>query len=148
MRPAGSTGHREDGKQAMGKIYCIYSGRDGQSHFSDAALALRADAVGRLSTGVLGAKGWMYAESPTGRFVDWHTSGPGGISVMLEGWMELETGSGEKRRLVAGDLLLALDTSGRGHRSTMGPDTRGLSLMFDAPVESVMLSLFGRDLTD
>lgn len=130
----------------MGKIYCMYSGRDGQSHFSDAALALRADAVGRLSTGVLGAKGWMYAESPQERFVDWHTSGPGGVSVMLDGWMDLEVGSGEKRRLVAGDVLLALDTSGQGHRSTMGANTRGLSLMFDGPVDAVIESLFGRPL--
>lgn len=127
----------------MGKIYCMYSGRDGESHFSDAALALQADTVGRLSTGLLGAKGWMYAESTQERFMDWHTSGPGGVSVMLDGWMEIEIGSGEKRRLVAGDMLLALDTSGRGHRSTTGPRTRGLSLMFDAPVDVVMESLFG-----
>jgi hypothetical protein len=132
----------------MGKIHCIYSGRDGQSHFSDAALALQADSVGRLSTGVLGAKGWMYAESPRQRCVDWHTSGAGGVSVLLDGWMEVEVGSGERRRLVAGDLLLALDTRGQGHRSTMGPGTRGLSLMFDAPIEAVMQSLFGRDLAD
>ncbi len=130
----------------MGKIYCMYSGRDGQSHFSDAALALQADAVGRLSTGLLGAKGWMYAESLQERFIDWHTSGPGGVSVMLEGWMDIEIGSGEKRRLVAGDMLLALDTSGQGHRSTTGPRTRGLSLMFDAPVEVVIKALFGAPL--
>ena len=68
------------------------------------------------------------------------------MAVMLGGWMELELGSGEKRRLETGDLLLALDTSGQGHRSTMGPDTRGLSLMFDAPIETVIDSLFGRQL--
>lgn len=124
----------------------MYSARDGQSRFCDDALALKADAAGRLSTGVLGAKGWMYAESPTERFVDWHTSGCGGVTVLLDGWMELELGNGEKRRLVAGDVLLALDTTGQGHRSTMGAGTRGLSLMFDAPVDTVMQSLFGRDL--
>ncbi len=128
----------------MGTIYCLYSGRDGQSRFADESLALKTDAVGRLTTGVLGARGWMYAESPHERFVDWHTSGPGGVSVMLEGYMELEIGSGERRRLVAGDLLIALDTAGQGHRSTMGANTRGLSLMFDAPAEAVMQSLFGR----
>jgi hypothetical protein len=132
----------------MGKVYCLYTGRDGQSHFADDALALKADAVGRLSTGVLGARGWMYAISPQERFVDWHTSGPGGVSVMLDGWMDLEVGSGERRRLVAGDVLIALDTAGQGHRSTMGADTRGLSLMFDAPTETVMQSLFGRVLGD
>ena len=130
----------------MGKIHCLYSGRDGQSHFCDAPLALKADSVGRLGTGLLGAKAWMYAESTQERFVDWHTSGQGGVTVMLGGWMELELGSGEKRRLVAGDVLLALDTTGQGHRSTMGPDTRGLSLMFDAPIESVIESLYGRQL--
>ena len=130
----------------MGKIYCMYSGRDGQSHFCDEPLALKVDAVGRLSTGMLGAKGWMYGESPKERFVDWHTSGIGGVTVMLDGWMELELGGGEKRRLVAGDMLLALDTTGQGHRSTMGPNTRGLSLGFDAPIESVIQALYGRQL--
>ena len=132
----------------MGKIHCLYTGRDGQSHFADDALALKADPVGRLSTGVLGARGWMYAESPQERFVDWHTSGQGGVSVMLDGYMDLEIGSGERRRLVMGDVLLALDTTGQGHRSTMGANTRGLSLMFDAPAEAVMPSLCGRVLGD
>jgi hypothetical protein len=132
----------------MGRIHCIYSGRDGQSHFSDDALALTADAVGRLSTGLQRAVGWMYAESPQERFVDWHTSGPGGVSVMLEGWMDVEIGSGETRRLVAGDVLIALDTSGQGHRSRMSANTRGLSLMFDQPAETMLKALFGRDLAE
>jgi hypothetical protein len=132
----------------MGKIYCLYSGRDGQSHFAEEALALKTDAVGRLTTGLVGARGWMYAVSPQERFVDWHTSGQGGVSVMLEGWMDLEIGSGERRRLVEGDVLIALDTTGQGHRSTMGANARGLSLMFDAPAESVMQTLFGRALGD
>ena len=132
----------------MGKVYCLYTGRDRQSHFATDELALKADAVGRLTTGVLGARGWMYAVSPQERFVDWHTSGGGGVSVMLEGYMDLEIGSGERRRLVEGDVLIALDTAGQGHRSTMGANTRGLSLMFDAPAETVMQSLFGRLLGD
>ncbi len=128
----------------MGTILCLYSGADGQSRFADEALALKTDDVGRLTTGVLGARGWMYAETPQERFVDWHTSGPGGVSVMLDGYMDLEIGSGERRRLVAGDMLIALDTVGQGHRSTMGANTRGLSLMFDAPAAAVMQALFGR----
>ena len=132
----------------MGRIHCIYTGRDGQSHFSDDALALKADAMGRLSTGLQRAVGWMYAESPQERFVDWHTSGPGGVSVMLEGWMDVEIGSGETRRLVAGDVLIALDTSGQGHRSRMSANTRGLSLMFDQPAETMLQALFGRNLAE
>jgi len=132
----------------MGRIHCIYTGRDGQSHFSDDALALQADAMGRLSTGLQRAVGWMYAESPQERFVDWHTSGPGGVSVMLEGWMDVEIGSGETRRLVAGDVLIALDTSGQGHRSRMSANTRGLSLMFDQPAETILQALFGRNLAE
>jgi hypothetical protein len=132
----------------MGRIHCIYTGRDGQSHFSDDALALQADVMGRLSTGLQRAVGWMYAESPQERFVDWHTSGPGGVSVMLEGWMDVEIGSGETRRLVAGDVLIALDTSGQGHRSRMSANTRGLSLMFDQPAETMLQALFGRNLAE
>ena len=126
----------------------MYSGRDGQSHFSEEPLALKTDAVGRLTTGLLGARGWTYMEGPVERFVDWHTSGAGGVTVMLEGWMDLEVGSGAKCRVLAGDVLLALDTTGQGHRSTMGAKSRGLSLMFDGPAEDVMRSLYGRNLAD
>ena len=132
----------------MGRIHCIYTGRDGQSHFCDDSLALKADAAGRLSTGLQPAVGWMYSENPQERFVDWHTAGPGGVSVMLAGWMDVEIGSGETRRLVAGDVLIALDTSGQGHRSRMAANTRGLSLMFDQPAETIMQCLFGRNLAD
>lgn len=131
----------------MTRICCLYTGDDGHSHFSDQPLALGADAAGRLSTGLQRAAGWMYAEATQERHLDWHTAGPGGVTVMLGGWMEIEIGSGERRRFEAGDVLVALDTTGQGHRSSMGAQTRALSLMFDQPAEAVMRALYGRDLT-
>jgi hypothetical protein len=36
---------------------------------------------------------------------------------MLEGTVEIEVGAGTTRRFGPGDILLAEDTTGRGHRS-------------------------------
>jgi hypothetical protein len=36
---------------------------------------------------------------------------------MLDGEIEIETGSGETRRFSGGDLLLVEDTTDRGHRT-------------------------------
>jgi hypothetical protein len=130
----------------MGRIHCLYTGADAQSHFAELPLQLMHDAKGRLSTGLRGAGGWIYSESPEQLFTDWHTSGAGGVTAMLDGWMDLETGGGERRRLAAGDLLFALDTTGQGHRSTVSAGCRGLSLMFNEPLEAVIQSLFGRSL--
>ena len=37
--------------------------------------------------------------------------------IMLQGEVEIETSDGTVRRLGAGDILLAEDTTGKGHRS-------------------------------
>ena len=113
-----------------GKIYCTYSGRDGQvplrvtSHWRS-----RSTVVGRPSTGMLGAKSWIrrVAEGALRRLAHLRHYG---VTVMSAG-DGAGTGGGEKRRPVAGDMP-ALDTTGRGHRSTGWGPTRGLSLGFDA----------------
>lgn len=132
----------------MGRIYCLYSGSDGQSHFADVALCLDNDPTGRLTTGVLGARAWMYGESVRERFVDWHTAGSGGVSVILEGRMDVEVGSGERRSLEAGDMLIALDTAGQGHRTRVPERTRGLAVALDGDPAEIMQKLFGRVLGD
>ena len=89
----------------MSRIYCLYSARDGQSRLIEAALQLDEESMGRVSTGFMGARGWMYGVVQRERCVDWHTAGPGGLSVMLEGRMDIEVGNGDKCTVLPGDLL-------------------------------------------
>jgi uncharacterized cupin superfamily protein len=48
---------------------------------------------------------------------DWHNAPRRQFIVMLEGTVEIEVGAGTTRRFGPGDILLAEDTTGRGHRS-------------------------------
>lgn len=72
---------------------------------------------------------WLPAESVAFRInhpdqnLDFHPAPRRQLVVNLFGAVELETGLGEIRRLGAGDILLADDTTGRGHisRDVEGP---------------------------
>ncbi len=128
----------------MSRVYCLYCGSDGQSRIVEAPLLLGAESLGRVSTGFLAARAWMYGEVQQERFVDWHTAGPGGMSVMLAGSMEMEVGNGDRCTAVPGDLLFALDTRGQGHRARITANSRGLTVALDGEPEELMQKLFGR----
>ena len=56
---------------------------------------------------------------------DWHNAPERQYVIMLQGEVEIETSDGTMRRLGAGDILLAEDTTGKGHRSrSVGRDPR------------------------
>lgn len=139
---------REMGDGRVPRIVCIYTGSDGQSHFVEAPPRLHVNREDRRWTGLLGATGWMYAESKAGPFSDWHTSAPGGFSVMLEGCMEMEVGGGERQSFGPGDILIACDVTGQGHRTRMTQDSRGITVTFAEDAATMMRTLFGRDLAD
>jgi hypothetical protein len=132
----------------MSRVYCLYSGSDGRSRLIEPTLLLDGESLGRVSIGMSTARGWMYGEIRRERFVDWHTAGPGGLSVMLAGTMEIEVGTGDRGSIVPGDLLFALDTRGQGHRVRLSEGSRGLTVALDGEPEQLMQKLFGRVLSD
>ncbi len=54
---------------------------------------------------------------------DWHPAPARQLVILLDGEIEIETGDGEKRRFLGGDVLLVEDVAGRGHRTrtVVGP---------------------------
>ena len=48
---------------------------------------------------------------------DWHCAPRRQLIVLLDGEIEVEVTSGEKRRFVGGDVILVEDTTGTGHRT-------------------------------
>ena len=95
----------------------LYAGEDGQSHFQD----LEVDTVSHGDVGALSeahpATGVIFRENSGDYDYDWHTAPARQYVVMLEGSVEVEIGDGTRRRFGPGDVLLAEDTTGRGHRS-------------------------------
>jgi hypothetical protein len=107
------------------KIVRIYSGNDGESHFEDLEVPLQPQGlVGALSA-LQPATGIVFRETGAEYDYDWHNAPRRQYVINLAGGVELEVGDGSKRRLGAGDVLLAEDLTGRGHKSrAIGRDRR------------------------
>ena len=100
----------------MGKrVTRIYTGPDGESHFEDIEIALEEEgAVGQWSK-LNNATGIIFGELASDCKWDWHNAPRRQFVITLDGEGEIEIGDGTRRRFKAGDVLLAEDTTGRGH---------------------------------
>ena len=121
---------------ASAAVTRLYTGDDGRSHFEDLAVPLDdTPLVGQLSALVPGA-GVFFRESAAGGSRDFHCAPRRQFVVMLSGAVEVTCGDGESRVLGPGDILLADDTTGQGHRTVEqdGP-RRSLLLPVDANLD-------------
>ena len=95
----------------------IYTGDDGESHFEDLTFEMKAGTLQGLYSDPMKAKSVIFRETDADYNLDYHTAPRRQFVINLRGSVELETGLGEKRLLGPGDILLAEDTTGRGHLS-------------------------------
>ena len=100
------------------RITRVYTGDDGESHFEDLEIPLRdRGVIGALSK-LEPATGVVFRETGPEYDFDFHNAPRRQYVVNLKGGVvELEVGDGSTRRLGPGDVLLAEDITGRGHRS-------------------------------
>ena len=106
----------------------LHTGDDNQSHFEDCEIPVAENPVGRLSEKTT-ATGILFRENDPSYDLDWHPAPARQFVIMLEGLVEIEVGSGEKRIFKPGDILLAEDTTGQGHRSRI-PDGKSRRSIF------------------
>ena len=66
---------------------------------------------------------------PAGWTGDWHVSSARNLFVVLSGEWEIEASDGSVRRFSSPDVLLAEDTSGKGHRSRVISQEDSLALV-------------------
>lgn len=103
------------------KATCVYAASDGLSHLIDVdlpAMTRLVDADGKSRfIGVNGATYMGFITGTAGEYKDWHAATMAGLSIALAGAWEIEAGSGQRRTLGTGSVLLMLDTQGQGHRS-------------------------------
>lgn len=104
----------------------LFTGADGCSHVEEAALD---PGMARAAREV------RYAESPPGAALDWHVAPTAQYVVTLEGVLEFVTPDGESFLIRPGDVLIAEDTSGSGHRWRLVGDApwRRLYVVLAAP---------------
>ena len=99
------------------KIVRVYTGSDGESHFEDLEVELEDHgALGRISKPTA-ARAVMFREVDGDYDLDFHTAPRRQYVINLTGSVDIEIGDGTTRRLGPGDILLAEDTTGRGHKS-------------------------------
>ncbi len=104
------------------KIVRIYTGDDGESHFEDLEIPLAPSRYGQLSE-LVEAEGVIFRETPVGGELDFHVAPRRQFVITLSGVVEVECKDGSARRFGPGDIMLADDTTGRGHitREVEGP---------------------------
>ncbi len=99
------------------KVIHLYTGPDGESHFEDVVIPLvNKWTLGQRSEPIK-AKEIIFQEQDDDYNSDWHNAPRRQFIITLEGEGEIEIGDGTKRRFKHGDILLAEDTTGRGHIS-------------------------------
>lgn len=95
----------------------VFSGDDGESHFEDVDVELEdLGAVGRISPLWPGG-GVQFREVDGDYSLGFHRAPRRQLVVNLTGSVELEVGDGSTRLFGPGTILLAEDTTGRGHVS-------------------------------
>ena len=99
-------------------IRCVrmWTGEDGNSLFEegfiDLAAGARGDAVGKP----VAAVELSFQETRSGGSFEWHQDPVPRFVITLSGTLEFETKSGATFTIRPGDILLAQDNSGTGHK--------------------------------
>ena len=116
------------------QVVRIYTGDDGESHFEDLDVPMveRGGAIGSISR-LQEATGIVFRETGADYEYEFHNAPRRQYVVNLDASVEIETGDGTKRLLGPGEILLAEDTTGRGHisRSVDGRPRRSIFVTLD-----------------
>ena len=97
------------------RIVHVYTGDDGQSHFADLEIPEVPHGPGSL-TDIFPATMAAFRQAPSGT-IDYHRAPRRQLVVCLSGKLEVECGDGSKRVFEPGEVLLADDMTGQGHKS-------------------------------
>lgn len=98
------------------RLVRLFTGPDGQSHVADGMIAwTAAGAINAISATEAVAE-ISFEETAAGGRLDWHNAPCRQYVITLAGTLLFETRGGETFTLAPGDVLLAEDTTGGGHR--------------------------------
>ncbi len=98
------------------RLVRLYTGDDGESHFTDGRVELGPSGAPSTRSEVDGAAAVSFEESTSGSSVSWHNAPERQYAITLSGRLEFETRLGERFTIAPGEVLLAEDTTGGGHR--------------------------------
>jgi len=93
----------------------VYADEAGESHFEDIAVELSEQSRESALSVLYPVTGVIFRRSPADQFIDWHPAPRRQFVVTLSGAAEIEASDGEIRRIGPGTVMLAEDTTGKGH---------------------------------
>lgn len=115
------------------KYVRLYTGDDGLSHFQDMEEDLGDNGDVSIVSRTMEVSGLNFRQNLADYTLDWHPAPRRQFVVNLTGTVEIEASDGEVRRFGPGSVMLAEDTTGKGHISrAIGAETR-LSLFVHLP---------------
>jgi quercetin dioxygenase-like cupin family protein len=100
----------------------IWTGSDGNSVFEEGVIDLYEGARGDSLTQAVGATNISFQETRSGGSFEWHKDPIPRFVITLSGVLEFETKRGAHFTIRPGDILLAEDNTGTGHRWKLSGD--------------------------
>ena len=99
-------------------IRCVrmWTGEDGNSDFEEGTIGLAENKGADRWTPDMSAANVSFRETPAGGDYDWHQDPVPRLVLTLSGTLEFTVKSGRSFTIRPGDVLLAEDNSGSGHK--------------------------------
>lgn len=98
------------------QIIRLYTGDDGESHFETTTMDMHAHGDVVTMSDLMDCHEVQFAETSSGGGYDWHTAPRRQFVITLSGTLEFENRAGDTQMIEPGDILLAEDTTGGGHK--------------------------------
>lgn len=94
----------------------IWTAEDGDSSFEEGTIDLSGGERGDVLSSVVDSASISFRETKSGGSFAWHNDPIPQFVITLSGTLEFETRRGDRFTIHPGDILLAQDTTGSGHR--------------------------------
>jgi quercetin dioxygenase-like cupin family protein len=98
------------------RLVHLYTGADGESHFTEGTIGMAPVGPGSERSTAEPVQVASFEETAAGSILSWHNAPARQYVVTLSGTLEFETRGGARCTIRPGDVLLAEDTTGGGHR--------------------------------
>lgn len=98
------------------RLVRLFTGDDGQSHFTIGEVPWTAAGAVNAISAKEAVAAISFEETTAGGSRDWHNAPCRQYVITLAGTLRFETRGGDGFTLAPGDILLAEDTTGGGHR--------------------------------
>ena len=110
------------------KVTRIYTGTDGRTKVEEFEIPLKPRDAGQEVSASVALTTLQVRRTTPQYFLDWHGASRRQLVVTLAGESEIELDGGRKLRLGPGHILLAEDTTGKGHISRAVPGKDRIAL--------------------